>query len=393
MKPKVAIIGHGYTSRLGLIRSLATIGADISMIPLENDRMKPVDFYSKYAKHIYPCPGRNEEDIMHIIQEKCLDPNIKVTLLPTDDFSASFIDRHIDQLKEHFYFPHIQYRQGAVTEWMNKEKQKELAKSLGINVARANIVEITNGQYHLPADITYPCFTKTRAYIAGCKDTLHQCSDEKELRDIFDQLCKRFQRLTVMVEDFKNIDAEYAVVGFSDSKEVIIPGIIEISVMARGGHKGVACQGKVMPVKGFEEIIEKFKKLILKIGFTGLFDIDFYHSDGKLYFGEINLRIGGSGTAITKMGVHLPVLFINFLYGLPNVYLEKEIKTTAVYMNERICTDTWQTGHMTIKEFREIKDSSSISFIDDAQDKKPYIIFKLYFIIKRIKRFFKQLKK
>ena len=92
------------------MHSLSTIGADISIIPLENDRLKPVDWYSKYVNHIYPCPGRNEEELMHIIQDKCLDPRLKVVLLPTDDFSASFLDKNLNRLNDHFLFPHIHHQ-------------------------------------------------------------------------------------------------------------------------------------------------------------------------------------------------------------------------------------------------------------------------------------------
>ena len=313
MKPRIVIIGYGFATRLGLIRSLSHIADEIDVIMIEHDQSKPVDCYSKYVNAYYSS-GNNESKLLEILEQKCVDSSRKVILLPTNDFSASVLDKNIEILKDNFLFPHIHNKQGSITEWMNKEKQKEAAVNIGLNVANSNNVEITNGKYNLPSGIKYPCFTKTQACVTtGYKHTLHKCNDEKELRTFLDYLGNKFHNITIMVEDYKEISTEYAVVGFSDGKEVVIPGVIEITMMAKGIYKGIACQGRIMPVVGFEDVVEKFKKLFLKIGFVGLFDIDFYLSGGQFYFGEINMRIGGSGYAITKMGVNLPEMFVKFL--------------------------------------------------------------------------------
>lgn len=392
MNQKVVIIGIGYTSKLGLIRSIASLGAEISVISLENVKLKPLDYYCKYVSHYYFCHGNSEERLMYLLTNNCIDKEQKVILIPNNDFSTTVIDKNANLLKEHFLFPHINHEQGAITDWMNKEKQKNLAKSCGIKVANANNVVISNGSYQLSPNIKYPCFTKTRAYVSGYKQTLHKCLNEKELRDVLDFFCIKFKDLTVMIEDYMDISKEYAVVGFSDGKNVIIPGIIEILLMISGKHKGVACQGSIMPISGFENLVEKFKRMILEIGFVGLFDIDFYLSEGEYYFGEINLRIGGSGSAVSRMGVNLPAMFVKSLIGQSNDDMQKEIKDIAIYANERICCDYWQDGDLSTKEFCRIMKSSSIHFLKDKCDKKPLLMFRRYLIIKGIKRLLKKRK-
>lgn len=276
-----------------MIRALAEIGADINVIVVGHGRFKPVDCYSKYINHYYYVKGNDRDKILHILFGKCIDLKQKGILIPINDFAATVVDQNIDILKEHFLFPHIQGRQGAVTEWMNKELQKNVAKKVGLNVADSISIEIRDCRYKLPANIKYPCFTKTRAYTKGYKFTLQRCDDEPSLRKVLDRLAGWNRPLTIMVEDYKEIEKEFAVVGLSDGNEVFIPGILEILVMAKGDDKGVACKGKVMPVNGFEALVDKFKKMMLSIGFVGLFDIDFYLCDGMFYFGEINLRMGG----------------------------------------------------------------------------------------------------
>ena len=177
--------------------------------------------------------------------------------------------------------------------------------------------------------------------------------------------------LAVLVEDFKKIDKEYAVVGFSNGVDVVIPGVIEIMKMAHGGHFGVACQGKVMPVEGFENQVSKFKQYILDVGFVGLFDFDFYQSGGKMYFGELNLRFGGSGYAVTKLGVNLPGMLVRSFRGEDTTGMPKDVVGIAVYANERMCHDDWYNGYTSFSQYRKQLNAADVLFLKDTDDPQP----------------------
>ena len=189
----------------------------------------------------------------------------KVVLFPDNDFAVVAVDSNKDQLKDFFLFPFINKDQGSIVDWMNKEKQKALAHEVGLNIVESKSIEVKDGNFSIPSVINYPCFTKTRAYIQGTKKTLKRCNNEIELRDFLRDLGTKFD-LTLLVEDYKEIDKEYAIVGFSDGNRVVIPDIIQLLNIAHGSHFGVACRGKVMPIDGFEKIVTKFKQFILKIG-------------------------------------------------------------------------------------------------------------------------------
>lgn len=383
---RIVIIGRGFTSRLGQIRSLGKLGYAVELIILDSSKKKTIDSYSKYVRKIYLCYGNDENRLLQILLKESKDECQKVVLIPVNDFSASVLDRNYKVLKDYYLFPHIQGIQGALTEWMNKEKQKRYAQTVGLNVVESKNVIIVDRKYELPSGIHYPCFTKTRAYVPGYKQTLHRCNDETELRSVLDNLCNRYEDLVLMVEDYKNIDREYAIVGSSNGKEVIIPCVIEILSMAQGKDYGVANQGKVVPVSGYEDLIEKFKQFILGIGFVGLFDIDFYLSGNIFYFGELNLRIGGSASAVMKMGVNLSDIFVRMMLGRSLKGVKKEICSSAIYVNERILEDNWYSGYMTTKEFFHTIHSSDISFVKDKQDPLPELIFRIRFVMKWIKR-------
>lgn len=391
MKQKVIIIGHGYTSRLCVIRSVAQLGCEITVIVITGknkdgtlNTKKPIDCYSKYVNRILYCES-DADLLIRLLLEKCIDYNQKVILIPDNDFSAVAIDSNQDKLKEHFLFPHIDHEQGAVVKWMNKEKQKEQAKLVGLNVSESISVEIKDGSYLLPKQIHYPCFTKTRAYIKGTKQILKRCDNEEELRKFLEHIGSN-HNLALLIEDYKEIEKEYAVLGFSNGKDVIIPGIIQIIDLAHGDHYGVACRGKVMPVDGFEELIGKFKNFVLRVGFVGLFDIDFYLSNGVYYFCELNLRVGGSCYAITKMGVNLPGMMIKGLCGDSFADMPKDIKQSAIYVNERMCMCDWCSHDLSTRDFYEMIKSADISFVKEESDIAPYKAFKKELRKRKVKR-------
>lgn len=390
---RVVVIGIGFTSRLGMIRALAQMGAVVDVIAFGVGRIKPVDSFSKYINNYFYCPGDDDELFFQILQNHCVDSCRKTVLIPINDLAAIKIDKRRNVLKDHFLFPYIQNGQRSVQEWMNKELQKDVAKRVGLNVVDSQIVNIVDGKYQLPIGIKYPCFTKTREYVKGYKRTLHRCNCEEELRGVLNTISLYHNDIVIMVEAYKEIEKEFAIVGVSDGDEVVIPGVIEILNMAGGDDFGVACQGKIMPIAGFNILIEKFKKLILEIGFVGLFDIDFYLSQGVYYFAEINLRMGGSGTAVLKMGVNLPAMFVKSLFGDSVDGMEKEIKMSATFVNERICSDNWYFGFITYDEMRKLLDTSDIRFVKDDLDPKPEKRFELELKLLRVKKIISKCKK
>ena len=397
MAHKVVIIGHGFTSRLAVTRSVAQIGCEVTLIVMTGYRrfskklntMKPIDGYSKYVSRILYCYSKDEEGLIKLLQNECTDTEQKVVIIPDSDFSAAVIDKNQERLREHFLFPHIHYTPGAIAEWMDKVKQKKLARKIGLNVANATIIDVQSGSYTIPLTIKYPCFSKPLATIKGGKRLLKKCDNEPELRGILEKACN-IGVMHVLVEDFKKIDTEYAVLGFSDGRNVIIPGVIQILQMAHGGHYGVACQGKIMPITGFETIVEQFRQFILQIGYVGLFDIDFYKSGGILYFGELNLRFGGSGYAVTAMGVNLPAMLVKTLCGESIDDMQSAVTAEATYVNERMCMDDWYYGYIYTMEYNELI-NSQIKFVTDPNDKIPYLAFQWEYTILKIKKSIKRI--
>lgn len=390
MKQKVVVIGHGYTSRLSIIRSVGMAGYDADVVVVcfgqKNEKKLPVDCHSRYVGKILYSPSGDEGSLVQLLLNTYKNCTQKPILVPESDFAVKAIDTHLSSLKDYFCIPSINGKEGAVAAWMDKQKQKEQARAVGLTVAECTRITIIDGKYSIPAGIKYPCFPKP---VDGGKKGLGRCNNKEELDKTLRRMAT-IRNMDVMIEDFLDIDKEYALVGFTDGKDVVIPAILHNVQMAHGGHFGVAKRGTVLPVTGYEPLIEKFKRLLLSIGFVGLFDIDFLECQGKFYFDEINLRFGGSGFAVTKAGCNLPAMMADYFSGKD---WNKSYCLTAPmsFANERTCLDDWYYGFTSFKEYKNTVKQADICFIKDEDDIAPYKAYKWYVVKCRVKRFVKRL--
>lgn len=392
MKQKVVVIGHGYTSRLGVTRALGKAGYEVVVVVMTGcnkdstlNTTKPIDCYSKYVSEVHYCLS-DKEKLITLLLEKCTDPNQKVVLFTDSDFSEAAVDENQERLRDHFLFPHIKHQPGAVVAWMDKVRQKETARSVGLNVAEGWLIDVTNGEYTIPEEIKYPCFPKPLATIVGGKGGLRKCNTKEDLKSVVASMIQKKPTISILVEEYKEIETEHALLGFTDGKNVIIPGIIQTMSLANGGHFGVAKQGKIMPTTGFEDLVERFKQFVLQTEFVGIFDIDFYKSEGRYYFCEMNFRYGGSGYACTAMGVNLPVMLVKTLRGESISNMKANVSEKAVFVNERMCIDDWYGGYISTNDYKSLLKNADISFVYDVEDKAPQCQLEKLYIKRLIKK-------
>lgn len=379
MKQKVVIIGHGYLSRLALIRSLGQADYDVTVIVTmygDVNTTRPLDCYSKYVSEVYYCNARDNDGLIKILIENCVCKEQRTVIIPDSDWSASIIDKNRDLLSDHFLFPYINDENIHVSDVMDKECQKQLAKEIGLAVPGITKLHIENGIIPDLNEVHYPCFTKALTTMVGGKQWFKKCSSDEELRNALTKFAKGGDA-DILVEDFIDIEKEYAVVGITDGENVIIPGVIQFVENCQC-HLGIARKGKIVPVKGYEQLIEKFKEYVKATSFVGLFDIDFLYSKGKYYFCEMNFRYGGSGYAYTKSGINLPALFVEMIIGNDKLKdISKEVTEEKTYVNERMLLDDLQARNISIRDFNYSIQTADIGFVPDEQDKLPERLFRL----------------
>lgn len=389
MATRVVVMGRNYTSRLGMIRAAGMVGCDVHVIKTENrtNIKDKIDSYSKYVRSFYTIKESDEKAILNCLHQNFSYPDKKTILLPTDDPTASLIDRRQNELKKHFLFPHINHKAGAVIHFMDKAIQKELAKSVGLPVAQGWTTVFDGNGYSIPVGVSYPCFVKPQLSLKGAKNFMQKCNSKKEL-EVFLKMVAVEQKdkkdgITLLIEQFIPIDSELAVLGFSNGTQIFIPDVIETTFM----HKGVTAVGKIMNIDCYNGLREKLKQLMEQIGFCGLFDIDLYKSNGIIYFNEINMRFGASGFAVTFSGVNLPEMLIKTLLkqNIENINQNIVIES-KMFANEKTCFQEYTSNVITWKQFWKLINDVDFNFIRLVDDPQPFKEFKHQATIRRIKK-------
>ncbi len=405
MEYKVVIIGNSFTSRLAVIRALANMGCEITVVcigfypELQRGVMPPTpaDCYSRYVcRYLFFERKEGRDGLVRLLLNECADPKGQVLLIPTSDFSVVAIDANQHLLEKSFVFPHIQHEEGAIVRWMNKDMQKTQARKVGLTAPDSVVLKATNNVFQIPKGVHFPCFTKPLASIGGGKQCQRRCNTYEELQNVVEKAV-RLGINELLVEDFIHIDTEYAVLGWSDGKDVIIPSVLSF-IEGSKAHRGIAMLGRVMPVVGFESLLAQFKYLIKSIGYIGIFDIDFFESNGVFYFAEINFRIGGSCHAVTAAGVNIPAMMVGNMMNQALVGDINPINRTYTFVNERMCLDDFFQGYISSSSYHRFINSADISFVTDTEDPTPAEAFKREYngklfslkrIVKRINRLMK----
>jgi len=388
MKPKVIVIGRNYTSRLGMIRAVGLAGYEVVVIKTNGRKTKDIDAYSKYVKDYLYAREPDRKKLLEVLMSLQSD-NSKSIIIPVDDYAASTIDDNIDLLKDFFLFPNVNMTSGAINKLMDKDYQKMLARKAGLNVAEGWTIEIKDGNYELPKSIKYPCFPKPQISFMGSKRCMKRCNSEQELKTVLGEVAA-VRDCPILIEQYIEIEKEYATLGFCDRGNIITPAVIHLLDQGNGGHRGVAKIGKLLPSNAFHTFFQQLEEFFRGLNFVGLFDVDMYESKGIIYFNELNLRFGASGYAITHQGINLPAMMINKLLG-NKIGSTCNAIITATFVNEKVNFEDYLAGYYGWKEYKRINNIADFRFVDSQDDPNPHKAFRKECVLRIVKQHIKNL--
>lgn len=324
MDNKVIVFGCNHQNMLGLVRSLGEKGIRPYCVCLQSK--DGLVFRSKYPNECYW--AANPQEGYNYIIEHFSNETPKPILLSSDDVTETLFDVYATELRKHFIVP-ASDEDGKLTRLMSKKNIGELAIKHGFQVPWMKI--IMKGET-IPADLSYPVFTKSVKSIDGGKKEEQKCSNREELEVALNNCCSD----GLLVQQFIDKVDEIDFIGYTANGEVYLPYIqhqLRFSDHAYGGyHRFDKTENN--------ELTSNIKKMLKEINFQGLFSVEFLvDRSGEWYFTEVNFRHDGHDYLITNAGINLPWLYCCAVTG-KNVDLMPEVKKTSfIGMNERVDLD------------------------------------------------------
>ena len=296
---KAIVVGLDHHNTLGLIRSLGESG--VVVVAVIFDDSKPFVGRSKYVKECYSCESSETSLLATLMNLKC---EYKPVIIPSCDLAVMLLNRIESQLKEHFYTDH--FSGFDVAFYANKKNIIDIAVENGVKTPKTFVFSKTEQEdgstYQIASNIDcFPLIVKPTISASSSKELIFTASDASQLQSKLAQLPSG----DYLIQELITIDEEYGIQGIvhNQSDTVIVPAIIRkirTSISAPGSTTYAEISEKNI---SFD--LEPLKKMLLAIGFSGIFDLEFMRSGNDYYLIEINFRNGAYGYAYTKYGYNL----------------------------------------------------------------------------------------
>ena len=385
---RIIVVGRNYCSNLTMARALGDAGYEVEVLRVFQYKPRVmslakyirVDAYSRHIKAYHTCiaRGKSKRIIKKLIN--IADKDNKMLLIPVDDLVADVVDVYMEKLKPYYIMSNVNGIPGELSRMMSKEVQKDLAIKAGLPMVNGCVIRTVNGNFEIPSTVTYPCFIKPNISKNAFKTHMQKLESEEELRAWIGKLASK-KDIEMLVEDYINIDKEYALLGVSTREKTIAPGYLALEKMGHDARRGVAMLGRVVSCEEDKALIDSIIKFVSSLNFEGLFDVDLVRTkEGKLLFTELNLRFGGSGYAVTKSGVNLPAMFANYmLKGEPINSNCTVTKVGKMFINEKVMLDEYLYDYISLDEMKEMMRNTDIHFVKDEHDGGAFKHFKQFY--------------
>lgn len=378
-KHKFVIFGSDHYNTLGAVRSLGEVGITPDVILHPRYIKKPhLSTNSKYVGNIHIV--KNVDDGYATLLKEYGNETLKPFVFSCDDFVESILDTHYDEIQNKFYFFHGK-EQGIVSHYMDKDAISKLGAECGFNIPKAE--ELKRGE--LPKDLRYPVITKSiRSTVGAWKEDVHVCYSEKELIEAY----KTIESEQLLVEEFIEKETEFCYDSFSiNNGETVVMPFKATYIRTKPGSYGNYIN---FTPTAEPEIVDNVKKMIKKVGFTGIFEAEFLLAkDGTIYFLEINFRNSTWSYPMTYGGVNMLYYWAK---GTLKGKLDSNIKARQTPFKGLVETRDFQdfvlTGKVSIFKWLYQLFTTECLFFYNPKDKKPVFAHIKYLIRKVIKKIF-----
>ena len=360
---KSIVFAKEHFTHLGIVRSLGEGGINPYVIVLKNKSR--ITSKSKYIKELY-IVNSLQEGYQLLIDKFGKDQ--KDIIFTGDDEITAFLDSNYDELSKHFIF----YNAGQkdrISYYMDKININILAEECGLSVPKSVVVK----KGSIPDNIEYPIITKAMSpNSGGWKDDVFICNNSDELIAAYPKIKSE----KVILQQYIDKENELCLDGFSynQGNELFISIASSYDYLLEDTFSYKMTVTNFEKVEGYKELEISLKEMFHKIGFEGIFSIEFLKTNDKYYFMEINFRDSTWSYASTVAGMNLLILWKKAMteeFDAKDYY--RSIKDNYHAMAE-VPDFAYRVLKRRITFFQWLKERKSCEclFFKNKKDKRPY---------------------
>lgn len=316
---RVVIIGGDHHNTLGLVRAFGKNAIHPDCL-LTSEKKSSIVEKSRYVGSC--CYFVSEEDAIEYLSTHYAEDREKVVVIPTSDRAACELDRRFDELSRHFILPSINQTPGAIEYFMDKKTQAEFATSRNIPIAKTQEVKLSP---HFPENPIgqYPVIIKPIISAFGNKGDITVVRNSDEYNTALQDFAEKGYQ-SVLFQEYLDIDYEIVCFGAVLHQE---PNICfaAVHIIRSWPKEGGTCSYSYLITD--KDILDECGKILYnlkEIGYYGLFDVELFSVNGKIYLNEINWRNSGGISRAFSERFYYPYLWYCDAVGM-NIEPEKTI--------------------------------------------------------------------
>ncbi|HEX3511503.1 MAG TPA: hypothetical protein VHT27_10450 [Solirubrobacteraceae bacterium] len=283
--------GTFHHGALGIARSAGRLGIPVHRVALE--RRAPAT-YSRYTRgwRTLP-PALADAQILAILIEEAAKIG-RAVLVPVDDASSVFVDRHAAALDEHFLFPH--QPSGLASTLSNKRTMYELCIERGIDTPWSGFPESEGELMQMCAAREFPLVAKciNAGDAPPWAPRVVIAEDRDELLDAF-RAMEAPAATNVMIQEFipGTPESVWMFNGYFDESSDCRIAFTGRKIRQSPPYTGFTTLGVCVANPGVQDTTVKLMKAL---GYRGILDIGYRYDgrDGRYKLLDVNPRIGGT---------------------------------------------------------------------------------------------------
>lgn len=343
---------------LGLMRELGN--ADLDMLFLIKGHAG-MAAGSKYCKQ-YVETASIEDGFRYLLENHTAEVCKPILIISSDEI-ITFVDQHKEEFEKHFIIPGTQEK-GNVEKYIDKNTMTALAEEIGILCPASRAVT-------KESDISgteYPCLIKPSHQKPG------------HYNEFKFKICKN-ERVLKRTLRFVRPDSEFILQQYIPKKlDLLVYGgrmwdgntvFAGAFIRDRWADSGSSSHGYLTAQIPQCADTAKICEFLERIGYYGLFSVEYGLLDDKAYFFEINLRNDGTSHYFYQAGANIPLAYVYSAAGLDYSHIPTTVEGENRFVDELYDVENVLTGKVSYKLWKQDKAQATIFKYYDREDPVP----------------------